>query len=173
MPSSESRDADALATVRLMTADEFQVWSERAVVSYAQDVSRATGESIEVTGDRAQRGLSKLLPQGVHTEGVWLLMVLDERGIEAGTLWLCADPDRPEAAYVQDIEIYGSHRGRGLGRAAMLAAERTAREAGFVEIGLSVFGFNVVARSLYDSLGYRVIHTRMAKPLLSPPAAAS
>jgi GNAT superfamily N-acetyltransferase len=165
MSSIASRDADVPATVRPMTAEEFQSWSERAVTSFAQDVADATGESFEITRERAQLQLSQLLPDGPRTDRVWLLIVLDDSGVEAGALWLCADPDRPGTARVQDILIYETHRGRGLGRAAMLAAERTAYDAGFAEIGLNVFEFKTVARHLYDSLGYRAITTSMRKPL--------
>jgi ribosomal protein S18 acetylase RimI-like enzyme len=173
MPPSARRDAVEPAKVRPMTAEEFQIWSERAVTSYAHDVARATGESGEATRERAEQQLSQLLPNGVHTERAWLLMVLDERGAAAGTLWVRADPDRVAGAYVQDIEVYESHRGRGLGRAAMLAAERVARDAGCTELGLSVFGFNATARHLYDSLGYRVVITRMAKALVDAPSAST
>ncbi len=108
------------AMVRPMTGEEFEIWSVRAVTSYADDLARATGNSVDVTRERAQQQLHQLLPDGVNTERTWLLMILDEQGAEAGTLWIRADPDRAAAAYVQDIEVYESHRGRGLGRAAML-----------------------------------------------------
>ena len=161
------------ATVRPMTAEEFQTWSEKAVTSYAHDVARATGESFQASRESAQQQLSQLLPNGVDTEHAWLLMIVDESGAPAGTLWVRADPDRTAAAYVQDIEVFESHRGRGLGRSAMLAAEQVAREAGYTELGLSVFGFKTVARHLYDSLGYHVVVTRMAKSLLDAPSAST
>ena len=47
----------------------------------------------------------------------------------------------------------------------MLAAEDVVREAGLAEVSLNVFGFNDVARRLYDSLGYRVVSTAMTKTL--------
>lgn len=67
-----------------------------------------------------------------------------------------------------EIEIGRQHRGRGLGRAAMSAAEDLVRAAGLSEISLNVFGFNAPARGRYDSLGYRVVSTAMTKSLPVP-----
>jgi ribosomal protein S18 acetylase RimI-like enzyme len=47
----------------------------------------------------------------------------------------------------------------------MVAAERIAREEGWTELGLHVFGSNERARLLYESLGYQVVSITMAKTL--------
>ena len=47
----------------------------------------------------------------------------------------------------------------------MLAAEPVVREAGFVKLGLNVFGDNEAAHALYLSLGYQPIATQMIKKL--------
>jgi GNAT superfamily N-acetyltransferase len=68
-----------------------------------------------------------------------------------GSLWIGPHgPDRADAFWVWDVEIDAPHRGRGLGRAAMLLAEEAARAHGATELGLNVFGPNTVARHLYD-----------------------
>ncbi len=51
----------------------------------------------------------------------------------------------------------------------MIAIEGLVKEAGGTEIALNVFGFNEPARRLYDSLGYGVVRTVMAKTIQSPP----
>jgi GNAT superfamily N-acetyltransferase len=61
--------------------------------------------------------------------------------------------------------IEEEHRGKGYGRAAMLAAEQVVQAAGMTHIALNVFGFNTTARAMYDSLRYRVVSTQMTKPL--------
>jgi ribosomal protein S18 acetylase RimI-like enzyme len=68
-------------------------------------------------------------------------------------------------AYVFDIAIEEAERGKGLGRATMLAAEEYVRRQGQAEIGLNVFGFNEPARALYESLGYHVVAVQMRKQL--------
>ena len=67
--------------------------------------------------------------------------------------------------FVFDIEILADARGRGLGRGAMLAAERFTLDLGRKTIGLNVFGPNDRARRLYDTLGYQVMSTSMTKHL--------
>jgi ribosomal protein S18 acetylase RimI-like enzyme len=68
-------------------------------------------------------------------------------------------------AYLYEIEIDEAERGRGLGRAAMEAFEREAARRGLAELELNVFGGNTVARSLYQSLGWRETAVHMAKRL--------
>ena len=71
----------------------------------------------------------------------------------------------PGTWFVFDVEIDEAHRGRGLGREAMRLAEEWTRARGGTRVGLNVFGPNTVARTLYDSLGYRVMAIAMYKDL--------
>ncbi len=157
--------AQSQVTFRSMTATEFDAWSEHSIVSYANDVAEATGQPLEVALSAARDQFPALLPDGLETVGMSVLVVLDSDGTEVGTIWFGPHSDKPGSAFIWDIEIHEPHQGRGLGRAAMLAAERLAVDAGHSEIGLNVFGFNDRARHLYDSLGYRVISTSMTKTL--------
>ena len=68
-------------------------------------------------------------------------------------------------AWLYDITIDEAARGRGLGRATMLALEAEVKALGFAEIGLNVWGGNEVARSLYRSLGYAEVSVGMRKPI--------
>lgn len=91
--------------------------------------------------------------------------VIGDDGV-VGTMWL----GRPrsgsrETWFVFDIEIDKEFRGNGFGRAAMEAAEEWTRERNGTRLGISVFGPNLAARSLYDSLGYEVMATSMFKDL--------
>ena len=151
--------------VRGMTADEFEAWQENAIQEYAGEIAEASGRPIDEALPVARNQWPKLLPKGLDSERTWLLVVLDEQGERAGTLWIGPNPEFPQLAYVFGIDIDEPHRGRGLGRAAMVEAERLVREAGIAEMGLNVFGHNERARRLYDSLGYQVIATQMNKVL--------
>jgi ribosomal protein S18 acetylase RimI-like enzyme len=155
----------ASVDVRRMTPTEFQEWQQHSISSYAEDIARATDRPIEAALEHAHKVFSELLPDGLDTEGTWLLTVLDESDRDIGRLWLGPHPERSGVAYVYDIEIHEPWRHRGFGRAAMVAAEQIVRDAGTGEIGLNVFGFNEPARRLYDSLGYRVVATQMTKRL--------
>jgi len=92
-------------------------------------------------------------------------VVLDDAGAEVGSLWLGPHPEDATTGYVYDIEIHEDSRGRGLGRAAMLAAEQFFLERGARSLALWVAGGNDVALSLYLSLDYEVVGTSMSKRL--------
>ena len=102
------------------------------------------------------------------TDKTWIQLIVDETGVEVGTLWVGPNSERAGVAFVYDIEIVQERRGLGFGRAAMTAVESLVKEAGETEIGLNVFGFNEPARRLYDSLGYRVVATVMTTTIQSP-----
>jgi GNAT superfamily N-acetyltransferase len=153
------------AAVRRMTAEEFGPWVAHETAMYAAELAEASGASLAETAARAESQLREFLPDGVGTAGVHLLRVLDDEGAPVGVLWLGPHPQRADAGWVFDVEIDEDRRGEGFGRGAMLAAERVARDAGWVALGLNVFGPNARARGLYDSLGYGVVSTTMAKPL--------
>lgn len=148
-----------------MTLDEYDDWIVVETETYAADLARSTGETLEEARDRAELQLRRFLPQGSLTEGVFLMRVLDGVGEAVGTLWVGPHPERAGAGWVYDVEIDEHRRGEGLGRVAMLAAERIGREAGWSTLGLNVFGHNSRARGLYDSLGYGVAATTMTKAL--------
>ena len=148
-----------------MSADRFATWQGASIRSFAEDLAQSTGRPIDAARQRATQQFAELLPDGLDTKGMHLLMVVDETEGEVGTLWIGPQPGRANAAYVYDIEIQPEYRGRGFGRAAMLAAESVAAAEGATTIGLNVFGFNETARRLYDSLGYSVVATQMSKTL--------
>jgi len=79
------------------------------------------------------------------------LAVRDDAGAIVGGLWA-------EAGYrwlfVKYLALPPHARGRGQGRALMLAAEAEARRLGCIGIWLDTFSFQ--ARGFYEKLGYRV-----------------
>jgi ribosomal protein S18 acetylase RimI-like enzyme len=107
----------------------------------------------------------QLFPEGVPADGQHVMNVIAD-GATVGTLWM-GRPFSGEGAtwYVFDIEIAEAARGRGFGRAAMEAAEAWTRDRGGTRVALNVFGPNLIARALYESLGYEVQATSMFKDL--------
>lgn len=85
-----------------------------------------------------------------------------------GHLWLGPFGDDPHRWWVWDVMIDESRRGEGLGRQAMLLAERLAAARGATSMGLNVFARNAVARRLYLALGYEETSLHMRKPLGPP-----
>jgi ribosomal protein S18 acetylase RimI-like enzyme len=143
--------------------EEFAGYRERAVPAYADELVRARGAD----RDAAIRSAEETFPAdlaAVAAEGQWMFRVV-HAGVDVGWLWIAPAPLGGDGLYVYDVEVDEPHRGRGLGRATMLAAEDFARRQGHDRIGLNVFGWNHRAESLYRSLGYEVMATQMRKTL--------
>lgn len=111
----------------------------------------------------AVQQLADLLPGDVKTptHHLWQVEADDE---VVGALWLRVRSLPAEVeAYVFDVEIDSRLRGRGLGRATMLAAEAAARDLGAGVIRLNVFAHNTAAVRLYESLGYTASAVSLTK----------
>jgi ribosomal protein S18 acetylase RimI-like enzyme len=157
-----------LLRLRPVTPAEFDDWLPRQMSGYAEMIVASGSMSAEDAREKARRDTERVLPAGLGSPGQLLFRVLAAEDEPVGTLWLAVPgPDGPDMAWVYDIEIDPAHRGRGYGRAAMLLAEEQAKARGMTSIGLNVHGKNVVARSLYDTLGYEVTAQQMKKDLLS------
>ncbi len=139
--------------------EEFEAWAERSRRGFADQQARSGSMPAADARAYAGRQLAALLPHGSATPGhhLWTLVAAGEA---VGSLWLAIGhrPGGPEA-YLYEIELDPAARGRGLGRAAMLAAEDAARSLGATRMRLNVFGHNAVAAGLYEDLGYAVVET--------------
>jgi ribosomal protein S18 acetylase RimI-like enzyme len=150
--------------LRPMSATEFVPWAEDALRVFAAGRAASLGLSFEDSLASARK-LPDRLPQGPATPDMWLFVIVDSDDAEVGTLWLGLDPERAGAMFVWAIDIHEAFRGKGFGRSAMTAAEEVARGVGATAITLNVFGNNLPARSLYDSLGYEISALQMLKSL--------
>lgn len=123
------------------------------------------GENAEQAHKTAEAQHAELFPNGQPAPHQFIMnIVVDEEVV--GTLWMGRPPSASADKWVVfSIEIAKELRGRGFAREAMQAAEQWTREHGGTRVGLDVFGPNLAARSLYDSLGYEVLVTEMFKDL--------
>ena len=154
---------DAGIELRPLTDEEFAVFRERAVPEYAGELVRAR----DLDQRTALRSAEESFPPSlgaVGEAGQGLFRAVHD-GVDVGWLWLGPPPSGGSGLYVFDVEVDEEHRGEGLGRAIMLAAEQVVRQSGHDRLGLNVFGWNHRAESLYRSLGYEVMSTQMSKRL--------
>jgi ribosomal protein S18 acetylase RimI-like enzyme len=153
-----------------MTPAQFDAWSRHSVDSFAEQQVAAGLSSAHDAEAYAAQQFGALLPHGIDTpeHAFWHVVTVDPLapGAVVGILWLQVRALSTQVeAYVFDIEIASQARGRGLGRAAMLAAEDVARELGADVARLNVFGHNASAIGLYESLGYAAASVSMNKRL--------
>jgi ribosomal protein S18 acetylase RimI-like enzyme len=157
-----------------MTAEEFARWSVHSVEGFVRQQMDAGLQAEPDARRDAARIFAEQLPEGRDTRRHHLLTVRDLAGGAAvGGLWLRVRPGAGEVeAFLLDIDLLPPARGRGVGRATMLAAHESARGLGATVMRLNVFGHNVPAIALYRSLGYGAeeitLHRRPGDPL--PPA---
>jgi ribosomal protein S18 acetylase RimI-like enzyme len=157
------------AQVRLdpMTEAEFQVYRENLLIKYAASNVDSGDWTAEEAAEKSAQSLARLLPDGLATKDAYLRLARDTAsGDRVGIFWLSLIPRGAEtAAFIYDIEVDDGLRGRGYGRAVMLAGADLARELGSVQIGLHVFAHNEAAIALYTSLGFATTALVMSLPL--------
>jgi ribosomal protein S18 acetylase RimI-like enzyme len=151
--------------LRPATQAEFDEWLPRQEAGYAEMIIASGSMPPAEARAKARQDTHRIWSAGLGTPGQLVFRVLAAEE-PVGWLWLgVPGPDDAAMAWVYDVEVDESHRGRGYGREAMLLAEREALARGMTSIGLNVHGQNRVAISLYDSLGYTVTAQQMKKPL--------
>lgn len=148
-----------------MTEAEYQVFIERSVREYAENKLEAGMFQPATAIEQSRAEFTALLPQGLATPGQLLYTAFDRDGAAVGLVWLALPSPERSTAWVYELWVEPAARGKGYGRAIMLAGERELAARGVTELGLNVFGSNATARHLYESLGYRVTAQQMAKPL--------
>jgi ribosomal protein S18 acetylase RimI-like enzyme len=144
-------------TVKLvpLTPEAWDAWRSRSIRDYADEKVRAGTWGVEAASGLAADELAQLLPEGPATPGNELRSIVNAEGVIVGSIWIGPKgPDDRDVCFVWDIHIDPGARGRGYGRAAMLAAKDLARSMGSRRIELHVFGDNAIARQLYRSLGF-------------------
>lgn len=150
-------------SLREIPLERFGAWRDKHLAAAQANFEDRLGLAPADARRRAEAEVNGALPDGFDTNGMHIMELVDSEGVEVGSMWVGPHPRRPDALYVYDIEIAPEHRGRGLGRSAMEAAEAWARCRGDAAIGLSVSAANVAARRLYASLGYRETTIAMLK----------
>lgn len=156
------RQVTPTVTLRPMTEAEYTAMRAYLDEGYAQEVARAMDISLEEGRAAAAKQLAELLPSGLASEGHYFWKIVAEEGDAVGDLWTFIDPQR-HRAFIYFIGTDEAQRGKGYGRAAMLALEAAVRPLGADHIDLNVFGENTTARRLYESLGYEATAINMRK----------
>ena len=156
----------ASLTLNPMTAEEVGVLMARTAKEFAAEQVAAGNWPEESATELGLAETARLLPQGADTPGMSLFSAFDG-DLRVGYVWLNLEPriSTSGEAWIYDIEVDASLRGRGYGRRLLEAAEDEARRAGATYLGLNVFGANRVARSLYETSGYQVKTMQMRKEL--------
>lgn len=148
----EAPDLPAGVTARQMTEEEFRPWWKAGKDDYADSFVRNGLLTEEEAHARSERDHAQLLPDDLATADNDVTAIVAE-GRRVAAIWIAHNVE-PEVSFVFSVDVEPGERGRGYGRAAMLAGEQLALAAGSKRLGLNVFGHNDVAINLYTSMGY-------------------
>ena len=97
-----------------------------------------------------------------------LLVLEDDGGVYAGHLWVYEELDVWSGAtrmWVMTVAVVAAYRSRGWGRLLMARAVDEARARKLASVGLSVGADNVVARKLYEEMGFEATQLAMYRRL--------
>lgn len=147
--------------LRRVRDDELADWAQASYRFYVTDLVAHAGMSQEAAEAKARHDQADLLA-GKKPGAAQHLFFVEEDGVVVGRLWFA---ERDVGIWLYQVDIDEEQRGRGLGREAMRLFEDEVRRLGGTEIWLNVNGANVVARSLYTSLGYGEVSVHMSKRL--------
>ena len=153
--------------LRPMTDDEYTAWSALMWEEYAHDRAKAGNTPLDEERAAAQAQQAELLPDGLHTNHHFFWTVVDAADAQMGAvgkLWVFHDESKKQA-FIYDIEMAPEQRGKGYGRATLGALEDEMRTHGVTRIALNVFGYNTVARHLYQNVGYQEVAIYMQKDI--------
>jgi ribosomal protein S18 acetylase RimI-like enzyme len=153
--------------LRPLRDDEYPAFLEESRREYSVDLHENGGMDRDRAEAKAAGDFAMLLPGGLSTPGHTISAIERVDGGERiGRLWFADhESDGRTVTYLYDITIDEQHRGRGFGRAAMLALEKAAADRGHDVVQLNVFGGNARARRLYRSLGFVETAVSMKKHL--------
>ena len=143
------------------TQDEY---FRRTWEAYRDDIIKA-GITLEQAEENVKQTQESVLTNGILNSNQYIFDV-NFNEIKIGILWLVHRVEIKEGNwYIYDIEIEEGERGKGLGKLTMLAAENFVKSQRGDTLGLNVFGFNIAARKLYESLGYETLAIQMKKEI--------
>jgi ribosomal protein S18 acetylase RimI-like enzyme len=148
-----------------MTEAEYLDWLPKQTASYAAAKVKSGNWSEDRALELARQQTAELLPLGLKTPQ-HEICVVEADGRRVGVVWIAIkDSPRGPYAYLYDIEMDETQRGKGHGSKAIAAVEEKLRQRGIKSLLLHVFGYNQEALRLYQRLGFEITNVNMAKNL--------
>jgi len=150
---------------RKLSRDEVSSYRKVRLEDYAQDIARNYNRPIDEVRVEAKKQVKQILNHGLSTKGNFLYNVINRKTGEAvGFVWFKVD-EAKKSAFLYDILIHETYRGKGYGKKTMELLETKLRRMGITQLGLHVFGHNHVAIQLYKKQGFYTASFNMQKDL--------
>jgi ribosomal protein S18 acetylase RimI-like enzyme len=156
--SGDAASGESETAIRTWQATDFQQATRVIHRSY-----RGTHDSRINSQYRTEDGCAELLT--ILTDHIWCGDFLPQvsrvalRRSETMVGALIASRVSKGVGHIGQISVHPAHQGRGIGRALIASALAAFRRMGFKSITLAVTSANTSALHLYESCGFRTIHT--------------
>ena len=146
-------------TLRPMTTEEFEAFRQWSVAQQARELMEEGCISYDAAIQEAAAEVARMLPQGLHTPGNFLMTVTEtDRNESVGFVWtLHEETHGRQQSFLCDFAIWEPMRRKGYATAALHLAQQQASDAGCQESVLFVSDRNEAAKALYRKCGYRVL----------------
>ena len=151
-----------MITLRPMKAEEFPDYKSYFVIDYAHEIMSNYGYSAEKSHAIAAKELVEDLPQTIDTPDHVLLCIEQPEAGTIGYLWYKLLDDG-ESVFILDFMLFENYRGKGYGKATLIALEEKLSQSGVEQIKLRVAADNHRAKGLYERLGFNVTGYNMIK----------
>jgi ribosomal protein S18 acetylase RimI-like enzyme len=150
---------------RKLSRKEFSKYRKVRFEDYAQDIARNYNRPIDDVRVEVKKQVKQILNHGLSTQGHFLYNILERKSGEAvGLVWFKVDEVK-KSAFLYDILIHETYRGKGCGKKTLELLETKLRRMGIMQLGLHVFGHNQVAIKLYKTQGFYTASLNMQKDL--------
>jgi GNAT superfamily N-acetyltransferase len=152
------------SSVRLesVSKTEYARFIEDQIEEFASQKVRAGQWQPEQAEALSRHAVESFLPRSGPAAGHRVWKAVDTAGRPVARIWIGPPPLKmpnvPTRRWLYQITVEPAVRGQGYGRATLAAVEEFLAEEGVSELYLNVFRWNTIARKLYDSMGYEVIH---------------
>ena len=143
---------------------QFEEFKRLHLLTGVSDLSKSFGIPEAVAHKITEEQFKMSLPDGFKTKNHYFYFIQGNLDQTIGHVWFCVrDFFGIERIFLCDIRVDESFRGQGVGKLAMVWLEEKARELGFKEIALHVYGSNLPAIKLYEKLGFSPTSVHMSK----------
>ncbi len=138
--------------LRKITENEFNIWKEESIKSYAEDLLLAGQCTQENAMERASADFNNILTEGISTPNNFIYMAENMDKEAVGIIWYEINDNK--RAFIADFLVYSNYRRKGYGKSILQELEIVVKEQGIEKILLHVFEKNITARELYKKVGY-------------------
>lgn len=146
------------------TKEEQEQFLEESKAGFTEALIKAYDFDLETAEKRTQQSFDQAFTSQEEVSHVFMSIYDEVLSQAIGGLWFTLN-SKKSRAYLYQILIDSSFRGKGYGKQAMLMLDDYCKQQGMKQISLNVFGYNKPARNLYQGIGYEEVQCMMKKEL--------